>query len=301
MLDQAWGENPDAVTQWFDQAAHNLNPRLDPISALRDVAATKPLVEVFGSDAGYDFFKQRPIINQQLSDLNVKDQYYRSTTEFAKIVGAKMGIAPVKVEHLLNSYSGGMYRRLLKEKSGIADIPFIGGLAVRQIPSQSIKEFYEEHQRIKREYNSQRKNGGEVDPDVKMQWRLIDDARKRMGDIRRGGADGTKEEYQAAQDQIIAIARKALDKEGLESFQSEASATDAIKRAKSLTRMRPAKATQRKEWEADIKYSLEWYRSQGMSKAEIVKAYSKHLRKEVKNPETRRNNMTRLRRQLNRL
>lgn len=66
-----------------------------------------PLVQVY-SDTGYDFFRQRPLINIYDVDLPPEQQKSRWTSETAIFIAKESGIPAAKVDSLIYGYSAGM-------------------------------------------------------------------------------------------------------------------------------------------------------------------------------------------------
>ena len=70
--------------------------------------AIKPIVEVEGN---FSFFTRRPIIGQGLDGVSDQFQVGPSTSLVAEKIGKQIGMSPMKVDHLINGYTGslGMY------------------------------------------------------------------------------------------------------------------------------------------------------------------------------------------------
>lgn len=117
----------------------------------------------------------RPVIPESVKGKLPEDQYKEYTTEFCKVLaklwnkipGSKK-VAPLQLEYALNSYSGGLYRRIAKAAEIVggyrgkeltrADRPLIGRLFVRDpyAPKHSIEKFYDELDRLNRMYQSKK-------------------------------------------------------------------------------------------------------------------------------------------------
>ncbi len=65
-------------------------------------AFIKPILEV---QANYSFFRDSSIINQYVKQLPVAEQYNSYTSEVAKTLGPKIGIAPIYFDHLVYGYT----------------------------------------------------------------------------------------------------------------------------------------------------------------------------------------------------
>jgi hypothetical protein len=64
-----------------------------------------PAVEVA---TNYDTFRDRAIVNPADTNLDTALQYNRWTSDLAKYVGPKIGIAPAKLDHLIYGYGAGL-------------------------------------------------------------------------------------------------------------------------------------------------------------------------------------------------
>jgi hypothetical protein len=81
-----------------------------------------------------------------------------------KAIGQAINISPSQLEHLTNSYSGGIYNRVARMiRSGDhekqpADLPIIGTLFVRDsfAPRRQIEEFYKERELLNKKFNSKK-------------------------------------------------------------------------------------------------------------------------------------------------
>jgi hypothetical protein len=70
--------------------------------------AIKPFVE---TEANFSFFTRRPIIGQGMDGINPAFQVGPSTSLVAEKIGKQIGMSPMKIDHLINGYTGtvGMY------------------------------------------------------------------------------------------------------------------------------------------------------------------------------------------------
>ena len=68
----------------------------------------KPFVE---TEANFSFFTRRPIIGQGMDGINPAFQVGPSTSLVAEKIGKQIGMSPMKIDHLINGYTGtvGMY------------------------------------------------------------------------------------------------------------------------------------------------------------------------------------------------
>jgi len=68
----------------------------------------KPIIEY---NANYNFFTGRPIVGQGMEGLETQYQVGPNTTKISEVMGKALGMSPIKLDQLINSYTGtmGMY------------------------------------------------------------------------------------------------------------------------------------------------------------------------------------------------
>lgn len=108
--------------------------------------AAKPVIE---NMTNYSFFRERPIVSQSLQNLPAEMQSKTYTSETAQQIGGIIGMSPLKVENMVQGWSGGLGRRALGasdkilEAAGITDTtvepakklsdqPFVGAVIGEQ-------------------------------------------------------------------------------------------------------------------------------------------------------------------------
>jgi len=66
---------------------------------------------IFEYNANYNFFTGRPIVGQGMEGLEAQYQIGPNTTKIAEVMGKALGMPPIKLDQLINSYTGtmGMY------------------------------------------------------------------------------------------------------------------------------------------------------------------------------------------------
>lgn len=69
------------------------------------VAMLRPLIEV---GANYDFFRDRPIVDQWEQALPAEEQGADRSSEFARIVGRIFDVPPAATDHLIAGYTAGL-------------------------------------------------------------------------------------------------------------------------------------------------------------------------------------------------
>jgi hypothetical protein len=117
----------------------------------------KALVEIWGN---YNSFRGRAIVPEYLKDVPEAYQYDQYTLETSKAIGKYTGIiglGPMEIEHLLDSTSGGAFRRFSDlgesawndyqkgevEALGAKNIPFVGRMFPNRKQAGSVTAFYD--------------------------------------------------------------------------------------------------------------------------------------------------------------
>ena len=90
--------------------------------------AVKPLIEV---GLGKSFYTGRDILSEREKNLLPEEQYRANTSDAAKALGSGLGISPIKIEALVNGYTGTM---------GLAFLQAISlGVPAKETPEQAVK------------------------------------------------------------------------------------------------------------------------------------------------------------------
>jgi hypothetical protein len=146
-------------------------------------------------------WKHSAIIPRYLEGLDPDLQYTHDTTTIGKIIGKQLGVAPVQVDHILNVYSGQLYKRAhnavqialgngdidLSDKSSI---PVIGTLFLRPNTSRVVGDFYERLDELERRKKSDRADDAdlnELKAMKKVSRKLTDLWRARREALSAGG------------------------------------------------------------------------------------------------------------------
>ena len=102
--DVAYRKDPSQFKGFAVQLAKSMNPADLP-------AAVAPIVEVA---ANHDFFKGKNIVPFFMDRNNfAEEEYFPWTPELVKKAGAALGVSPLKIEHLLSGYTGGLAKDVL--------------------------------------------------------------------------------------------------------------------------------------------------------------------------------------------
>jgi hypothetical protein len=150
-LDAVYRENPEEAKKILAATLSTSNP-LDWPSLIG------PIIDIKANED----FAGRPIVSRANEGKLAKDQFGPQTTELMKAIGKAINMSPSQIEHLTNSYSGGIYNRVSRmiknndtEKQP-ADLPVIGTLFTRDpfAPRRQVEEFYKERELLNKKFNS---------------------------------------------------------------------------------------------------------------------------------------------------
>ena len=152
-LDAAYKENPKEISNILKATLRTANP-LDWPSLIGPVLDIK---------ANEDF-AGRPIVSRANEGKLPEDQFGPQTTELMKVIGKAINMSPSQIEHMADSYTGGMYNRVSRilstndmEKQP-ADLPVIGTLFTRDpfAPKAQVQEFYKKRDILNKQFNSKK-------------------------------------------------------------------------------------------------------------------------------------------------
>ena len=153
---------PGTLKKAWDVMANNVGPELMP-------AVLSPIRDIWRNED----WAGRSIVPQHIAETRLpEDQFTQYTTEIAKKIGSLAGWSPAKVEHLINSYSGGLYRRLARSIDNLKDpsyfieepakLPVLGTLFLRKGLTKTVNEFYERTDLLKQKVGSQKASLEEI-------------------------------------------------------------------------------------------------------------------------------------------
>lgn len=150
-MDQVWQDDPKIAKEIIEHAIQGANPFDWP-------AAVGPIIDVKANED----FAGRKIVPRSVLGKLPEDQFKTDTTGLMRLIGKTIGASPAQIEHLVNSYSGGLYARLssfidTESRDGqLSDIPVIGTLFVRDpfAPKIQITRFYNAAENLNRKFAS---------------------------------------------------------------------------------------------------------------------------------------------------
>jgi hypothetical protein len=198
--------------------------------------------------ANYDYHRDRELTPNYMKDEPKKFQYTPYTLETSKAIGEltgdMFGVSPIQLEHLLNSASGGGYRRLVGALEATYEgnlkwenAPVVGGTIINRHQARSLDDFYTEYERVKLEHRTAERTGDKVSPELTRTKERLDDYADLMTEIRaldpkdfKGRRSFKYEPY------LVGLAREALKRDPLDSNQSPFAAKDLPKEIATILR-----------------------------------------------------------------
>jgi hypothetical protein len=161
ILDQKYQDSPGEVIEILGEVAKQANPLDYP-------AAIRPIVDIMRNED----FAGRPIIPRGAEGKLPEDQFGQHTGEIFKLIAKEFNahapeglqLSPANMEHMINSYSGGLYNRVSRmidsgdmEKQP-SDMPVIGTLFQRdpEAPRRQIERFYQKRETLNRQFASKK-------------------------------------------------------------------------------------------------------------------------------------------------
>jgi hypothetical protein len=178
--------------------------------------------------ANYDYFRGREIEPDYMQSRPKALRYDQYTTEASKLIGRiagpALGISPLQLEHLLNSATGGMYRRLSDTfdaihggRVGPEHIPFVRGLVLNRHQARSLNDFYNAKTDINMQAQMEEAEGGVTKATARKRATMSRYA-ELMAEIRlleKGGEKESKRTFDY-QRYLVGLARAAMEYEPLE-------------------------------------------------------------------------------------
>ncbi|MBS4200271.1 hypothetical protein KHA93_11580 [Bacillus sp. FJAT-49732] len=162
-------KDPKAFKDFGDTVLDATTPSFIP-------TALAPWIEVYANKSMY--FKS-PIVPRREQDLLPEDQYGPYQSELAKGLGKLTKQSPRNLEHVFKGYTGGLGKYALfgtdaiaegfgvnkpaLPDRGVADMPILNRFVVKNLEgnSQSVNDFYERMDKLRRENLSAKKNNPE--------------------------------------------------------------------------------------------------------------------------------------------
>jgi hypothetical protein len=138
--------------------------------------AAAPWLEVYANRSTYF---DSPIVPRREENLLPEDQYGPYQSEVGKLLGNVLKVSPRKVDHVIKGYTGGLGKYTLSgidwstqlagnerpqlPDRGLADMPIVNRFVVKNLEgnNQSINDFYDTLDKLRRENMSAKKHGEE--------------------------------------------------------------------------------------------------------------------------------------------
>jgi hypothetical protein len=178
IADSIYQKDPKRLKDGFDQALKTVLPDFIP-------QAGKPLIEAL---ANKDLFRDRPIESRSMQQMLPTERYRESTPGIYRAAGRTLGVSPAKVQHVAESYTGGLIREpanMLDVFSGkipseSANIPVLGRIFSNQDrQGQSVDDFYTQYQTMQQAWTTARKR--QQAGDIKGARRVLEDNADVLG------------------------------------------------------------------------------------------------------------------------
>lgn len=230
ILDALNRENPEAITEWLKTAFKQTRPGLN-------ISGAGSLLEVM---MNYDFFRDAPIVPEGVDELKAGEQYTRYNTALMKVIGQHIGVSPAKLEHVVNSTTGGLYRRASKtlidswwsdDPLSAADIPIVEGFVFRGEYTRSVDEFYDKYEDIKAERSTAKARGRKVSPEDEATFQRLNRIRGIISELRAAARErkGGRDDKFEVERYITGLSRMALEKDEMERYPSPFSSDELPK------------------------------------------------------------------------
>jgi hypothetical protein len=178
--------------------------------------------------ANYDYFRERDLVPYNLRQLPKEQQVTSATTRASKamgdITGRYLNTSPIQLEHLLNSASGGFYRRMadlydasIDGRLGPEHIPFLRGLLIDRHQARTVNTFYEMLENLDQQAKRDEVDKGKVSDEVIGKLAVMEADAELMTAIRNAEQKrGARRSYEY-QSYVAGLARHSLGYEELES------------------------------------------------------------------------------------
>lgn len=174
---------------------------------------------------GWDVWRGRTVVPESLAQLPPEMQWTEQTSLTARKLGKLLDYSPMKIEHIINSTTGGLGKQLTHQVSDRAISAFTGEKRTASsvmpggrfvttpaaVASESIDQFYKTLDDLRTDTQG-KKHGGKLELNHRFD-KMFSDAESQMADWRKRARE-TKNEAQRAQYQelILKKARSVMEK-----------------------------------------------------------------------------------------
>lgn len=138
---------------------HGLSTNLGKYSNVEDFTSGITVIAPFVDMLRNKKWDKSPLVSPHIMDAYPKDRqkwYDYSTTEAAKWVGEKMNWAPAHIDHVANTWTGGMWKRLLSPAADTTLATQTGASTFIPRPTarRDVHEFYDSRSELQSHYNA---------------------------------------------------------------------------------------------------------------------------------------------------
>lgn len=138
---------------------HGLSTNLGKYSNVEDFTSGITVIAPFVDMLRNKKWDKSPLVSPHIMDAYPKDRqkwYDYSTTEAAKWVGEKMNWAPAYIDHVANTWTGGMWKRLLSPAADTTLATQTGASTFIPRPTarRDVHEFYDSRSELQSHYNA---------------------------------------------------------------------------------------------------------------------------------------------------
>ncbi len=156
-------------------------------------------IETMAGEQGYSFFRDSPIVPNNLKGLPPEFQMNDQNSETAKLIGKTLGYSPLKIDYIISSLTGGLGKQIVhngidrvitaitgQEKTAENVGPFGRFFTTPAgINSQSVNDFYDEIEKLRREKKGEKVGGKTMDSDDRRKLIRMERATKIMSRLRK--------------------------------------------------------------------------------------------------------------------
>jgi hypothetical protein len=138
---------------------HGLSTNVGKYSSVQDFLSGFTIIAPFVDNLRNAKWDGAPVVAPHIKDAYAKDPqmwYDHSTTEIAKWAGEKLGWAPAHIDHVANTWTGGMWKRFLSPASDTTLSTATGLSTFRPRPTarRDVRDFYEFRSEAQSHYNA---------------------------------------------------------------------------------------------------------------------------------------------------
>ena len=176
VADSVYQKDPQRFYDGTNQAIKTLIPDFTP-------QFIRPVAENWANE---DMFKGRKIESESMKRRLPQERYTERTPELYKGLGALTGSSPVKIQHLAESYTGGLIKEpvnmidFLMGKEDTGGIPFASRLTSSENrQGQSVDDFYTQREEMGQAWTSAKKR--QEAGDILGARRILEDNAKLLG------------------------------------------------------------------------------------------------------------------------